>query len=112
MMIGVARRVRELGAHLLSTRSTAASIGTVAHALRGRRAFRVTRRHMVAMALLLQAVMAASSVGSGGGCGCWSGRSTAAPSPPVLGASACSRARSVAAIWQRTVLVHMRLKQM
>ena len=63
MLIGVARRVRELGAHLLSTRSTATSIGTVAHALRGRRAFRVTRRHMVAMALLLQAVMAASSDG-------------------------------------------------
>ena len=37
MQSGIARRVRALGVHLLSTPTTPASVGTIAHALRDRR---------------------------------------------------------------------------
>ena len=37
MQSGIARRVRALGVHLLSTPTTSATIGTIAHALLGRR---------------------------------------------------------------------------
>ena len=37
MLAGIARRVRALGHHLLSTPTTPASVGTIAHALRDRR---------------------------------------------------------------------------
>ena len=47
--------------------------------------------------------------GRGGRYGCRSGRSAAAPSPPVLGPSACSRAPAVAAIWRPAVLARAAL---
>ena len=47
--------------------------------------------------------------GRGGRYGCRSGRSAAAPSPPVLGPSACSRAPAAAAISRPAVLARAAL---
>ena len=102
MLRGVARGVRARGTRLLSTRTTTASVGIIAHAL----GLAVGFVAYVLMRLLMRVHVDGVDGVDGGVCGGRSGRLAAGPSPPVPGPSACSRAPAAAAIWRRAVASH------
>ena len=99
MLPGVGRGVRARGTHLRSTRTTPASVGSIARAL----GLVVGIVAYVLMRLLERVHVEGVDGVDGGACGGRSGPLAAGPSPPVPGPSACSRAPGAAAIWRRAV---------